>query len=97
MTRASALVIVDFRAVSGAGGVRWGAMSTSEPPRSPNSPERSGELPTGSQSPGEDPSVVDPDALVEAREEHDQIAAFNSVSRLEELTAEARIQRGGRS
>jgi hypothetical protein len=55
------------------------------------------ELPTGSQSPSEDPSVVDPDALVEAREELDQIAAFNSVTRLEELTTEARIQRGGRS
>lgn len=54
------------------------------------------ELPTGSQSPSEDPSVVDPDALVEAREELDEIAAFNSVTRLEELTAEARIQRGGR-
>ena len=55
------------------------------------------ELPVRPGPTGEDPSSVDPDALIEAREELDQIAPFNSVTRLEELIAEARIQRRGRS
>lgn len=45
-------------------------------------------------SDGESP-VLDSGALVEAREELDQIAGFNSVSRLDELTQEVRMQHGG--
>lgn len=54
------------------------------------------ELPTPTESPTDDAPHVDPDALIEAREELDQIAPFNSVTRLEELIAEARIQRRDR-
>jgi hypothetical protein len=56
-----------------------------------------GELSIGSASSHDDPSAIDPDALIEAREELDQIAPFNSVTRLEELIAQARTQRRGRS
>lgn len=54
------------------------------------------ELPPGSGSPDDDASTVDPELLIEAREELDQIARLNSVTRLEELTSEARVQRRGR-
>jgi len=39
---------------------------------------------------------LSPGALVEARDELDQLVAFGSVSRLEELTREVRMQRRGR-
>lgn len=54
------------------------------------------ELPPARSEPsGDDLSAIPADALVEAREELDQIAPFSSVSRLDELIAEARIQRRG--
>jgi hypothetical protein len=56
------------------------------------------ELPLSRSEPsGDDLSGVHPDALIEARDELDKVAPFNSVSQLEELIAEARIQRRGRS
>lgn len=55
------------------------------------------ELSTGSEAAIADALGVDPDVLVEAREEVDRMGPFNSVTRLEELIAEARIQRRGRS
>lgn len=51
--------------------------------------------PARSELSGDDLSALPADALVEAREELDQIAPFSSVSRLDELIAEARIQRHG--
>lgn len=44
---------------------------------------------------GDDVTALPADALIEAREELDQIAPFSSVNRLDELIAEARIQRRG--
>jgi hypothetical protein len=57
-----------------------------------------GEVPTSTagRSP-DDAATVHPDALLDAREELDRITPFNSVTRLQELTAEARTQRRGRS
>jgi len=40
------------------------------------------------------PSAIDQRMLVDAREELDAIAGFNSISRLEQLTEEERMQRG---
>jgi hypothetical protein len=42
-----------------------------------------------------DPSVVGPDAVLDAREEVDRLSPFDSVTRLEELTDELRIERRG--
>ena len=54
------------------------------------------EIVSSSPAPSEDDaSSLHPDTLVEAREELDRIAPFNSVTRLEELSAEARIQGRG--
>jgi len=52
---------------------------------------------SSSERTGDDLAAVHPDTLVEAREELEQISPFNSVTRLEELIAEARIQRRGPS
>jgi hypothetical protein len=43
----------------------------------------------------EGPNGLDPGALVEARDELDEIAGFNSVSRLEELAQDVRMRRHG--
>jgi len=55
------------------------------------------DLPVRPERPDDDASTADPDALVAAREELDKIAPFNSVTRLEELIAEARTRRHDRS
>jgi hypothetical protein len=45
---------------------------------------------------GHEPQVeLEPGTLVEAREELDQVAGFSSISRLDELTEEARIRHHG--
>ena len=56
-----------------------------------------GELPAASESPADDLSAFDPDVLVAALEELDEITQFNSMTRLEELIAEARNQHRDRS
>lgn len=53
------------------------------------------ELPARSEPCGDDLSALPADALVEAREELDRITPFSSVSRLDELIAEVRMQRRG--
>lgn len=55
------------------------------------------DLPVSPERPEDNDSTVDPDALVAAREELDRIAPFNSLTRLEELIAEARTRRHDRS
>jgi hypothetical protein len=40
-------------------------------------------------------SGFEPGALIDAREELDQVGGFSSISRLDELTEEARIRRHG--
>ena len=55
------------------------------------------EASASSAGPGDDDlPAIHPDALVDAREELDQIAPMNAVTRLEELIAETRTQRRDR-
>ncbi|MEO6628471.1 MAG: hypothetical protein ABIP03_07855, partial [Aquihabitans sp.] len=56
-----------------------------------------GEVPTGSRSSDVGASSVDADTLIEAREELDRIAPFTSLTRLDGLIAEAKMQRRDRN
>lgn len=53
------------------------------------------DAPRGDDAASGDQLEIDPDALLAAREELDEIAPLNAVTRLEELIAEARIHRRG--